>query len=416
MLSQDKKINSEIVLILRALISNAKRTLLDTSASWADTRSDFERWSVRVAFPNGKGVSRTRKIIVKLIIMKKVDYIIVGQGLAGTVLAQTLLSNNKTVLIIDNPNLSNASKVAAGLYNPVVFKRLVKSWMVDDLLPFMDSFYINAEHLLGDQFYHKNEIVKLFTEENEKDFWLKKTKEDVGTYLSKTIQDHFLEDSINAPLGSSETIHAGHLDVNKFLTLFENYFQTINSYSKETFDFKNLIIENDGIVYKNIQANKIIFCEGYKAIENPYFNWLPFKLTKGETLTIKIDADVKIDKIINKGVFILPIGNTLYKVGATYEWKDLTNSPTEKGKNELIEKLDKVLKVPYQIINHQAGIRPTISDRRPLLGLHPQHPQLVIFNGMGTKGVMLAPFFANHFADFLDGKSILNKEVNIKRF
>lgn len=349
--------------------------------------------------------------------MKKVDYIIVGQGLAGTVLAQTLLLRNKTIVIIDNPTLSSASRAAAGLYNPVVFKRLVKSWMVDELLPFMDVFYGDAEKLLKETFYHKKEIVKLFVEENEKDFWLKKTKEDIGKYLSKTIQTDYLNNILHDSLGSSETIHAGNVDVNKFLILFEQYFKNNNCYLNETFDYNKLTIEANEVIYKNHTAKKIIFCEGAKTTENPYFNWLPFKLTKGEVLTIEIpESKNGFDKTINKGVFILPIGNNQYKVGATYEWQDLTDQTTEKGKNELIEKLNKILKVPYTILHHQAGVRPTVSDRRPLLGLHPQHNQLAIFNGMGTKGVMLAPYFANQFSDFLEEKNTLNKEIDIQRF
>lgn len=350
--------------------------------------------------------------------MKQVDYIIVGQGLAGTVLAQTLLEKGRSVIVIDDKDLSKASRVAAGLYNPVVFKRLVKSWMADELIEFMNVFYPELEKHLNAKFYHKKQIVKLFAEENEREFWLKKSKEEIGKYLNKNIQENFLSDIVYSPLGASEVINAGNLDTVKFLDTFRNYFSNKKILLEEKFEYDEMVISDDSVGYKDLQAKKIIFCEGYKSIENPFFKWLPFKLTKGEVLTIRLNADqvIPTDKVINKGVFILPLGNNEYKVGATYEWNDLTEIPTEKGRDELIEKLNKVLRVPFEIIDHQAGIRPTVNDRRPMLGLHPEHSALGVFNGMGTKGVMLVPFFADHFVNFLEGNILLNKEVNITRF
>lgn len=351
--------------------------------------------------------------------MKKVNYIIIGQGIAGTVFAQTLLKQGKSVVVIDDRSLSKASRIAAGLYNPVVFKRLVKSWMADELIPFMDAFYPDAEQLLNTKFYFSQQIVKPFAEEQEKVLWLKKVNEDVGKYLGKTILTGFLNDLIHNPLGACEIIKAGNLDTALFLDSFRNYFKKNNCLLEEKFEYDQLIISENAVSYKDLSSDKIIFCEGYKTNDNPYFNWLPFKLTKGEILTVRIPLLQKegtdYEKVINKGIFILPLGNHTYKVGATYEWNDLTEEITEKGKNELIDKLQKVIKVPFEIIDHQAGIRPTVIDRRPLIGLHPKHRALGIFNGMGTKGVMLAPYFANHFYDFLENNIPLDKEVTIAR-
>lgn len=341
----------------------------------------------------------------------------VGQGIAGTVLAQTLLKQGKSVVVIDDQELSQASRIAAGLYNPVVFKRLVKSWMADELIPAMDSFYDYAEQLLNIRFYFPQQIVKPFSEEQEKTLWLKKVNEDVGRYLGKNILIDFLNDVIHNPLGACEIIKAGNLNTALFLSSFRDRFKKNDCLLEEKCEYNKLVIIKESVTYKHLIADKIIFCEGYKTLDNPYFNWLPFKLTKGEILTVRIPLLQKEgkEKIINKGVFILPLGDYIYKVGATYEWNDLTEQTTERGKEELIEKLQKVLKIPFEIIDHQAGIRPTVVDRRPLIGLHPKHPALGVFNGMGTKGVMLAPYFANHFYNFLENEISLNKEVDIAR-
>lgn len=348
-----------------------------------------------------------------------VNYIIVGQGLAGTILAHTLVQHGKTVLIIDDPSLSTASKVAAGIYNPVVFKRMVKSWLADELIECMDNFYPGAEQLLNTKFYFKKQIVKPFSEEHEKVLWLKKTGEEIGKYISKTIEPGFLTDIIHNPLGTGEVIEAGNIDTVAFLDASRNYFKSTNFLLQEELDYDSLTVSANNIIYKAITADKLIFCEGHKATNNPYFSWLPFKLTKGETLIVRIPLLHQqniASKVLNKGVFILPIEDGLYKVGATYEWEDLRDIPTEKGKAFLIEQLQKVLKVPFEIIDHQAGIRPTVKDRRPLIGLHPNYHTLGIFNGLGTKGVMLAPYFAKQFVDFLENNSPLNKEVDIARF
>ncbi|MEO6903742.1 MAG: FAD-binding oxidoreductase [Bacteroidia bacterium] len=349
---------------------------------------------------------------------KHYQYIISGQGIAGTVLALTLIKKGKSVLIIDEPTLSQASRISAGLYNPIVFKRLVKSWMADELIPIMDTFYNDCEKLLNEKFYFKKEIVKLFSDETEKEFWLKKTKEEAGKYLSAIIDTNFFTDTITNPFGAAKVMQAGNLDTALFLKIARCYFKNKGMLLEEALDYNVLEQGEKKISYKNYTADKIIFCEGFKAIHNPFFNWLPFKLTKGELITIKFKSDFSIPTkmVINKGVFILPLGNGTYKVGATYEWKDLTELPTENGKNQLIDKLKKIINIPFEVILHEAGVRPTVNDRRPLIGIHPEHTSFGIFNGMGTKGVMISPYFAQQFVDFLEEDLPLHQEVNIARF
>lgn len=344
------------------------------------------------------------------------DYIIVGQGIAGTVLTYSMIKEGMRVLVIDDKTLSSCSKVAAGNFNPIVFKRLVKSWMADELIPFSDKFYKEAEQFLDQEFYWKKEIVKIFAEENEKNFWLKKANsEDARNYLSKTITTDFFSDVVNNPIGCAFVNDAANLFVVKFLDDFRNYFSTHQILLDEFFDFDQLKVGSDSVSYKEFSAKKIIFCEGYKILDNPYFSWIPFKPAKGEVLIVKIE-NLPTDKIINKGVYILPIGDDLFIVGTTYDWINLNDTPTEKARKEISEKLSKVIKVPFEIIDQQAGVRPSVSDRRPVIGLHPEHGSLGVFNGMGTKGVMLAPYFSKQFIDFLLNKVPLNKEVDIGRF
>ncbi len=345
------------------------------------------------------------------------DFLIVGQGIAGTALAHRLIKQGKTVLVIDEWDYSHSSKVAPGLYNPVVFKRLTKSWLIDDLLPVAEQFYAAIEKDINEVIHFKKEIIKLFSEENEKIFWKKKSAEkELENYLSATIDEDFEQNKVNCVCGAGFVKQAGYVDIKKMLRLYREYLKNNYLILEERFDYDSLKIESNGVEYKGVKATKLIFCEGYRTTINPYFDWLPFKLTKGEVITIKLVTPLTTDGTINKGVFVLPVGNNTYRVGSTYEWDNLNEIPTEKGKAELSEKLSKVLKVPFKIIAHEAGIRPTVHDRRPLIGFHPEHKNLGVFNGMGTKGVLLAPYFSKHFAEVMEGKAVLNPEADIKRF
>ncbi len=344
------------------------------------------------------------------------DYLIVGQGIAGTVLAFKLLQLGKKIHVVDENHTFSSSKVAAGLYNPIVFKRIVKSWMVDDVLPAANRLYAEMENVFGEKIHHKREIVKVFTSAEERKFWQEKSATiELADYLSNSVDDDYLSDKLHSGFGCSFVKQSGNVDVLLMLNLMRAHLQKINSYQECKFDANDLTLDSEGIEWNGIKARKVLFCDGYAAVQNPYFNWLPFVLTKGEVVILRI-PHFDCEKVINKGVFVLPVGKDRYKVGATYEWKDLSELPTDSGKSQLLEKFRQVLSIPFEVLDHQAGIRPTVKDRRPILGAHPHHSQLLQFNGMGTKAILLAPYFADELIHFITGKKELNKEVSIDRF
>jgi len=339
------------------------------------------------------------------------DIIIVGQGIAGSVLALELIKRGKSIIVIDKSELSASSRVAAGIWNPVVFKRLTKSWMIDELTPCLNEFYSSAEKILGVKFLEERKIAKLFTEEQEINLWKKKVSEDMREYLSEEILE------MHEPTSSKYAIvkQAGNLDTVAFLNAVTVHLKANDSFLEEAFSHNDLRISATGVSYKNIDANEIIFCEGHLVKNNPHFNYIPFKPAKGDVLTISC-KELDIDFILNKGMFIMPLGNHLFKCGATYNWQDLTDTPNPAGKEELIAKLKKMLPYDFDVIKHEAGVRPSVVDRRPVLGTHPIHSQLKIFNGLGTKAVMLAPFFAKQLCDYLIEGEDLNVEVDVRRF
>jgi glycine/D-amino acid oxidase-like deaminating enzyme len=347
--------------------------------------------------------------------MKEVDYIIVGQGLAGSVLAYSLMQKNQKVLVVDEEASSSSSIVAAGLCNPVVFKRLTKSWRIDEVLPFAKAFYRDQEKLLTDEFYFDVPLYKLFVDQKEQEFWRQKSNEPhLFDWIDDKVEQPFDEALMNAPFGASKTLQSGFLKTAKWLAAFRDFLKEKEAYTNAKFDYELMVLNETGVSWKGYAAKKIIFCEGYQSIHNPYFDWLPFKLTKGEVLTVNF-KNLKIDHAINKGAFVLPFeGN--YKLGATYNWDEIDNHPTEEGKAQLLKRAARFINDEVIVLEHKAGVRPTVSDRRPLLGIHPEHNQLAVFNGMGTKGVMLAPYFANKMVNLMLHNEELPSEVNINRF
>lgn len=346
------------------------------------------------------------------------DFIIIGQGLAGSILALSLLKEGYSVTVINQPKLSASSKIAAGIWNPIVFKRLTKSWLADDLIPELLSFYEYWQKEFKTTFIHKRVIIKPFTEDQEINLWIKKSTDvetpnvflDPVTYKDMTIDEHAIIKSY------SKVLQAGNIDVAHFLEHTKNYLNDRQCYFEEEFDFNSLKITQDKFSYKELAGKNIIFCEGHLVSKNIYFNWIPMKPAKGETITIH-STHLKLNQdIFNKGFFILPLRNDLFKIGATYEWNELNDLPTEKGKLELLHKLNAVVTSPYEIISHEAGVRPAVSDRRPLVGQHPEIKNMYIFNGLGTKAVMLAPYFAKQLVNLLKYQLPIDPEVSPARF
>ncbi|HEY8401532.1 MAG TPA: FAD-dependent oxidoreductase [Cytophagaceae bacterium] len=346
----------------------------------------------------------------------KVDYLIIGQGLAGTVMAETLLGRKKKIMVMGDSAGDSASMVAAGLFNPITGKRMVRTWRASELFPFMDRFYSELEKKLKVKFKHSKPIYKPFSSIQEQNFWISNsTSEENEKFVNTKVQHEKYSNYIHNEFGGFETAYSGNIDLPELLGVYREYLISINSYREYQWKPSELLFTAEGVQVADIKADKIIFCEGYKAKDNPFFNWLPLGKTKGEVLTIAIDDFLK-DAIVNKSVFVLPTEDKHYKVGSTYKWEFDDVGPTEEGRAEILSKLDEFIKCDYKVVAHEAGIRPTVKDRRPLLGMHPEYPALVIFNGLGTKGVSLAPFFADQLASYLEGNKELEEEVNIKRF
>lgn len=343
------------------------------------------------------------------------QFLIVGQGIAGSLLAYDMYKAGLNFTIISSPNLSKASDVAAGMYNPLVFKRLTKSWMVDEALPVMMEVYQNLEKELGHRFLYPKDIIKPLAE-NEVKMWEERIIEGKFSKYIVGLGSNSIGKGINDFSLYGRVTNSGYVHLEKLLKKLRKFFKSKGLLIESNFDYKDLGFINGEITWHGISTETIVFCEGHHAMKNPYFKGIGFNPTKGELLEIEC-KDLPQDYIINKNMFVMPVGKNRFKVGATYDWKNLDEELTIKARTDLLSRLDELITLPYTVLNHWAGIRPTVTDRRPILGTHPLHKHVAIFNGLGTKGVMLAPYFAREMVRFLSVNDYpLEKEVDIRRF
>jgi len=341
-----------------------------------------------------------------------VDFLIVGQGLVGTVLAHELIRRKKTILIIDQFNPTSASRTAAGLFNPFVFKWITKSWIADTLLPLLLETYGDIEATINKSVLHQNGIVRVITSLKEADRWERKiSRADYAAHIGDELTN-LPDPALRSHFGHIHIKTAGWLDISSMIDNYRERLLKNDQLIDDTFNHDALDPESE--TYKNVKFSHIVFCEGAGADQNPYFNHLAFKHTKGEVLDISV-PEIELQHCLNYGQFIVPRKNGVFRTGTTYDWKELNSSPSEEGKEKILRNHREFFGGQPKVLDHKAGIRPTAADRRPFVGRHPQHPSLSILNATGSKGVMLAPWCVQQLVEHLINGEPLHPEIDVNR-
>ncbi len=340
--------------------------------------------------------------------------LVVGSGLAGLSIAVHLCDEKQKVVLIDN-EINYSTLIAAGQINPLVFRRMTKSWRVDEFIPYGINFYKALENEIDSPIYNHITIRRLFSSEQEKEMWLKKEKNEAFIdYMEEITSDDENYNHVKNEFGSGRVKNASYIDAQHFIIACQKKIKKNEGEIRtETFLYDELNPKTGE--YKGEKFEKIIFCEGYLNYKNPWFNYLPIGTTKGEVLTIQSEG-LSEKEGLNRKCFVLPVGNKTFRVGATYVWKTSDLTLTEEGKQDLTEKFEKLSSYDYLITEHKAGVRPTTPDRRPIVGKNPEFNKLFIFNGLGTKGYMIAPLLTKEFVDYLLNEKPLDKEVILERF
>ncbi len=344
------------------------------------------------------------------------DFIIVGQGIAGSLLAYLLEQRGQRCLLIDAPEQTAASEVAAGIINPLTGRQYVKTWRADTLLPFARQFYRQLEEALGLRCYHPRNILRVFTHSGEENDWLARSAEPgCAPYMAPEAAPGAYAQYTAPCLGYGETLQTAQVDLWSICRELRSRWQQQDCWLADTFDYAQLQLSKQGVQYRQYQARQLVFCEGWRLRSNPYFNYLPLQGNKGEVLIVQF-PEVAFDKMIKNKVFIAPLSTGDYWVGGSSHNHFADELPSEAGSSFVQQKLDEMIRTPYRVLAHRAAVRPTVRDRRPLLGRHPHHPQLAVFNGLGTKGASLAPYWAGEMVKMLLDGEMLDREVDIARF
>jgi len=344
----------------------------------------------------------------------KVDYIIVGLGLAGLAFCEELIRTEKSFIVFEDDS-QTSSLVAGGVYNPIILKRFTPVWNAKEQLSLAMPFYQALEkklHVVLDTKFSTRKVFKSVEDQNN--WFVASDKPQMSEYMNPKV----ISEKINGILGDfgfGEVYETGRIDTHTLVNSYRDYLTEQSLIRLERFIYNDLDLSENLVRYHDLEAHRIVFCEGYGVKQNPFFKYLPLNEAKGEVITIYA-PELNIDFLLKSTLFVLPLGDDLYKVGATFNWMDKSSNPTDEGKAELISKLKKVIDTPYTIIDHTAGVRPTVKDRRPLVGLHPNYSQMAILNGLGTRGVMIAPTVAKSLYNHIEHGSPLDTEIAIERY
>ncbi len=345
--------------------------------------------------------------------MKKVDYIIVGLGIAGITFGEQLQKHGKSFIVIDNGEEGSTAK-SGGVFNPTVLKRFTAAWNASAFFPVAVDFYHHLSEKLQKNIFVETPILRIFKSIEEQNNWtVASDKKELQAFLSSK----FLKNTntfVDAPFGYGEVMGTAQINTIDLLSGYQNYLKSQDVLLTEKFQYELIQQEKSGLIYKDISAKKIIFAEGSKVIGNPFFLKSAIIGNKGEYLTIKAPM-LKLEVLLKGSMYVIPLGNDEYKIGATYSRDDYSLNATDQASEEILSKVKSFIHCPFEVIGQSAGVRPTTKDHRPLLGNLEQYPNLIYFNGLGSRGFLMAPLLSEILFKYLEEEKPIPYEMDIKR-
>lgn len=344
----------------------------------------------------------------------KTDFLIVGQGLAGSLMAWHLLEAGKRVLVVDRDEPETSSKVAAGLVTPIAGARFNLPDGLEERLDFARSFYWRHEEMSGQRFFHHRRIARLFRDEAEAAAWEKRLETGAERYARFHGPLEIDTERISAPWGGFEMREGGWLDVPAFLEYTRLALLERISYAIGRVDSNEVRVSEDAVRWKNVEASSIVFCEGWRGGRNRFFDWVPVRPTPGDILDLTLPGLDDESRILNKGGWIIPQGNGRYRAGSTYHPVGAAADPTEAGRDEVLSKIARITALPPLVTGHRCAIRPTIRRSQVFMGRHPSETRVAFFNGLGSKGVLNGPWHAARFAEHLLEGTPLPPETDLR--
>lgn len=344
-------------------------------------------------------------------------FLVIGQGVAGSFLTWELLKHGHSVRVVDADHEDSSSIVSAGIINPVTGKRFAVMQEFDAYFKVAKAAYEELEAHFDHQFFEPMNILRIFQNSDERDHWLRKVELNIGQqYCHENFLPTDIHSDINDEWGSVMITQSGFCHTARLLGALKEYFLAKQILSVEKFDYDSLNIQTDHVVYKGNKFDAVVFCEGFKAQWNPWFDWIPFNSVKGEILKIQMNSADLPRTIVNRGKWVAPVDENRWMAGASYIWDQLDCAPTVEGKAQIVSGIKNMLEREIKVIEHKAGVRPVIDDQRVVMGRHPELTSLCILNGLGSKGFLMAPTFAKLLTSHLVNQTPIQSIYDVKRF
>ncbi|GEN76558.1 NAD(P)/FAD-dependent oxidoreductase [Chryseobacterium hagamense] len=343
--------------------------------------------------------------------MSTVDYIIVGDGYAGLFFAHQLIRNNKSFILFSEGRKS-ASQVSAGIINPVVLKKFTTFWKAQEQIDFLKKSLLEIQGYTGSNYLIDAPIHRIFHDENEQKLWKKKSvSEELKNFLSENFD---LLEGVKNDFLTGKVDQSARLDVSGFFIGLFDFLDAGGYLLKESFDYDELNAEKSQ--YKNFQFKNILFCEGMGVTKNPFFSDIPVNPNKGHHIKVKLSEEIPENITIKKKHFLFPVNDGLHFYGGTYDREQLHDQVDDSAVEQLKKGLSEIYQSAFEIADVKVGFRPTVKDRRPIIGRHPEHQHLYVFNGLGARGILNGCYFSKNLYNFIEEGIPLPPEVSVDRF
>lgn len=338
----------------------------------------------------------------------QVDVLIVGQGIAGSLLARELMQRGLAIRVVDNGNPLGATRVAAGLINPLTGKRIALSRNFGDYMPVALDTYAALEKQFGIRLWNPMDIIRVFRNASERDFWERRQPDPLyAPYVGPHVDTATMPGMLPGEHGAAIIKGGGWVDTTALTSAIRAELQGRHALCEEEFSHDDLKLTPDGATWQGFEADRVVFCEGWHIRNNPWFKHLPVRPDKGEILTLAMDTASLPEAILNRGHWLIPVNADTARAGASYSQRHTECVPEEKSRSDIEQSLQIMLDAPYNVVGQTPGIRPAIRDFRPTVGVHASHPQLAVFNALGSKGMLYAPGCAKALtAALLDDREI----------
>ncbi|MFZ1704148.1 MAG: FAD-dependent oxidoreductase [Saprospiraceae bacterium] len=337
--------------------------------------------------------------------IKQYDDIVVGAGLAGCLMAFSLLQRHRKVMMIDIDQESSSSAIAAGIINPITGKNYIKSWNIDLFLPVALQIYREVENFFNIQIIHKKNLIRTLPNASSDNIWeSRKLDIEYADYVVKNADIESFKDEVNLQGNLAEISQSYRIDIGLYISTVKQYMMNQGDFLEENVMYENIAVGDKEVTYKQIKSQNLIFCEGYKGIQNIFFPDPGFSPTVGKASYIKMTKS-NITKMVKDDVFLVPFGKDIFWIGGGY--LNIPSEITERMEDTEVptKNISKVVKRDYELIEEKSAIRPTTIVRKPFVLQHQNYSNLYYINGLGTKGSSVGPFYAQLLVNYITGIS-----------